>query len=219
MIPTIITDLRPQLTSSVFDQGQRGTCLAVATSQAHQAAQKSEPLAPDALWLTIRGTGPSGPDGLWPTEVAAAVETPGQLPLATMPLETSPAVDLRWPPGVAAEPWYRARMDIVRGTQEVRRAVAAESIVVLVLEVTDAFGFLGTSDGVIDADAVRKPFYPMHAVICVGSGRSASDEELFLIRNSWGPGWAGGGDGWVTAGFLDAHCFDVMQVAVTFPAP
>jgi hypothetical protein len=216
--PTIIADLRPQLTSSVLDQGQRGTCLAVATSQAHQSAQGSEPLAPDALWLTIRGPGPSGPGGLWPAEVAAAVEVPGQPPLTAMPLETSPTVAVEWPAEIVDEPWYRARMDIARGTQEVRQAVAAASIVVLVLEVTDAFGFLATSDGIIDADAVRKPFYPMHAVICVGSGRSASNEELFLIRNSWGPGWAGGGDGWVTAGFLDAHCFDVLQVVETFPA-
>lgn len=213
MTATIITDLRPQLTSPVFDQGHRGTCLAVATSQVHQAARGGEPLAPDALWLTLRGPGPSGTDGLTPTEVASAVDVPGQPLLTAMPLETSPLADLQWPPGITAEPWYRARTDILRGTAVVRDAVAAGIIVVLGLEVTDSFGRLATKDGIVAADLVRQRSYPLHAVICVGVGRSADGEELFLIRNSWGTRWANGGDGWVTAGFLDAHCIDIMQVA------
>lgn len=217
MNPTITTDLRPQLSSPVLDQGLRGTCVVVATSQAHQATRGGSPLAPDALWLTIRGPGPSGPDGVYSHEVAAALEQPGQPELTLMPIEMSPVVDLQWPKGITNEPFYRARLDNATGTDAIRAAIAANRIVIVVIEVTDAFQRLASQAAVIDADPVRTSQYGLHAVICVGTGRTAAGDELFLLRNSWGPYWADGGDGWVTADFLDQHGREVLQVGYVHP--
>jgi hypothetical protein len=219
VIQTTTIDLRPQLTSPVLDQGARGTCLAVATSQAHQAARNGAPLAPDALWLTVRGPGPTDQVGIWPHEVADAVAIPGQPVLSVMPLEIAVGVYLQWPIGIANEPFYGARMSIHGGTDAVRDALAANQIAVLVIDVTDHFGLLTPDDTVVDADPVRKSFYSRHAVICVGAGRSDDGGELFLIRNSWGPWWADGGDGWLTAAFLDEHCDEVMRIGEIYPLP
>ncbi|TCK65830.1 papain like protease [Curtobacterium sp. PhB136] len=167
--------------------------------------------------MTAQSSKSAGPRGLTPAEAAAALAQPGQPLLSAMPLETSAHAVIAWPAGIASEPWFSAHMKTDSGTGAIRAALAANQIVILGIEVTDAFLDLTTSDGVVDADPTRQRFYELHAVICVGSGRSAADEELFLIRNSWGPYWADGGDGWVTAAFLDEHCRDVMEVDDVYP--
>ncbi|MCS6569250.1 hypothetical protein NYQ35_10580 [Curtobacterium flaccumfaciens pv. flaccumfaciens] len=219
MNPTILTDFRRQLSTTVLDQGLRSTCLAISISEVHQAARSGEGLAPDALWMTVYGTGHSPYEGLGIEEAAAAVENPGQPLMSTMPLIASFDPDLQWPVGVFEEPWHQARLGAFGGTEGLHEAVEAEEIAILIVEVTTSFLHLRTNDAVIDADAVRQQDYVAHAVACVGTGLSATGDDLYLIRNSWGSAWADGGDGWVTAAFLDQHCLAVMRVDEVYPIP
>lgn len=91
----------------------------------------------------------------------------------------------------------------------VRQALAAKLPVLIGLEVDQAFEAASPGD-IIDAPDTLKATGG-HALLVVGYRTNPDGSVDYLIRNWWGVDWGDYGDGWVTAGFLDA-CTDVWVI-------
>jgi hypothetical protein len=205
------------------DQGQRPTCLAMATTAAHEHEAKA---SADSGYLSAEylhwasGNYPGG-RGI-PAAATAALLVDGQPPADQWPYsettdETSPAYA---PSPAVVGPF--ARRDSAAQALDFDDLVSALQVgrwPVLGLRVTDAFAAAGA--GIVLPDG---PGRGGHAVLLVGAARVRGNglapelvagDRLLCVRNSWGVGW--GLDGhklitetalsqtFITAFMLDAH--------------
>lgn len=212
-------DLRHRLTSPVLDQGHRPTCLAVATSQAHQASRGSAPLAPDAIVAFVASFRGTIAGGMRAADVATALQDTGQPELSVWPLQTSYGAVSTPPAKITNYPWYRADLENYSHHSALDSALDGGEIAVICIEVTQSFNDADASGTPIDADSEVCSAYPKHAVVCVGRDVTPQGDAVYRIRNSWGSYWGDGGEAWLTFAYVRQHCYEVNRIGHIHPDP
>lgn len=208
--PTV--DLRPNLLPVRY-QGRRQSCLAFASSTAHECQTLSvEHLCVEYLFFhaVTRTLGQNPHAGTTMAATAAALADEGQ-PVETAwpytPDQLSP-----WTPPPVTLPLHKTVM--TPGTLSFNGVVARVDggiPVVLGLVITDAFyrpdGHGRVPDRTPDIERGG------HAVLAVGHGVDCHGEPLLLVRNSWGLGWGQGGYAWLTRAYVDRQLHETALLA------
>lgn len=202
---TPAVDLRPSLLP-VRHQGRRQSCLAFASSTAHERQTLSaEHLCVEYLFFhaVARTPGQNPHGGTSMAAAAAALADEGQ-PVETAWPYTSDQLTPWTPPPITST---LHKTVLAPGALDFAGVIATldtAAPVVLGLIITDAFY---RPDG-----AGRIPFQAPdierggHAVLAVGYGsESGTGEPALLIRNSWGPGWGQGGYAWLPRAYVDCQ--------------
>ena len=203
MSVTIRLDFRPLL-GAVRDQGARPTCLAHASTTAHEHACGSKAaLSPEYLHY-FASANDSSAEGVDFPKVSRALLDPGQ------PAETDCPYHHNEPPPVWAPPTnvllYRRRSTSPKQSpDEVEVLLDAGHVPVLGISTTDAF-YAPAPPWVISPTG---PVRGLHAVVAVGIGTTYTTRR-FLIRNSWGAAWADAGHAWLDDAFIVQHLRDVL---------
>lgn len=192
---------RRALWPAVRQQGARPSCLACATSDAHQAC-RSAPQAFSAEYLfhfaAQRMPRKDASGGLSFGAVHEALGSDGQ------PAETE------WPYAVTQpDPWLPPSVvQTWKGSTHVRGVTSINDIVsvvgtgeILVLGLRLTAQWLD----VLPAPYLISPTGPGfggHAVLAVGLGETPGAGPLLLVRNSWGSSWGDQGYAWLPADYL-----------------
>lgn len=211
--PKTIIDLRPKDPHPVPDQGARPTCLAMATTGAHDylaAASGDEQRAAEALWWSAtRLQGHANGASL--TSVGKALEQTGQPEDSRWPYPDRRLTPTPEDPPVdcGSPPWRTAILSIVnvngkRFEHELEAQLAAGRPVIVILEVTDAFD-VPDAEGVIETPPRTAMSQGNHAVLAVGLCDLDSRGRHLIIRNSWGAEWAVGGHALLPLAYLVTH--------------
>lgn len=197
---TIIADLRERL-RDVRDQGERPTCVAHATSAAHEVARGEKTfLSPEFL----HGVSDSKSGLVTFGAVSGALRAHGQplesdWPYRSAPPRSAPPRDLRvfrrHSRGVPCDPSALTEM-IVGGRAPI-----------LGLTLPRPF-FRPPEDGIIDEAG---PVLGRHAVLGVAVGRRG-EHTFLLIRNSWGAAWGLAGHAWLGPTLLATHLCEVLEL-------
>jgi len=197
----ITVDLRPRL-QPVRHQGRRQSCLAFASSTAHEhRADITEHLSVEYLFYhsVERTPGKNPSAGTTMDAAAGALADEGQ------PVETawpySAVQTMPWTPPLITAKLHRRRMVLdKRAFDDVTAILDGGQLVVLGLVVTDAFYHPDALGRVPDVnpDTERGG----HAVLAVGHGAHADGTSMLLIRNSWGAGWGLGGYAWLSRPYI-----------------
>jgi C1A family cysteine protease len=194
-------DLRPDL-QPVRHQGRRQSCLAFASSAAHEhQVGVDEYLSVEYLFYhSVARTAAADPSvGTTMMAAAAALADEGQPVEAAWPY--SPVQTTPWTPPTIATKLYKTTM--VPGKfdfDEIVTMLDQGRPVVLGLVITDAFYRPDKSGRILDQspDTERAG----HAVLGVGHAVSAEGMGILLIRNSWGVSWGLGGHAWLSRTYL-----------------
>jgi hypothetical protein len=199
-------DLRPML-GAVRDQGPRQTCLAHASTLAHENRRRSNlPLSPEYLHFFATLGGSRG--GATIVRIANALRQNGQCTENDCPYLTSDP-HAGWMPSAECKAFRRESESKRANFSEVESAIRAGSTPVLGISLPYAF-FVPTSPWIIP---YLGPIRALHAVAGVGIG-SIGNRRLILIRNSWGPSWADLGHAWLDSDFLSHHLKDVLLLTL-----
>ena len=203
MSVSIRLDLRPQL-GPVRDQGARPTCLAHASTTAHEHARGSTlALSPEYLhYFAFRED--SSSHGVDFPSISRALLDPGQ------PAETDCPYHQNEPPPGWAPPanlslYRRQSISPEQEPDKVEALLVAGHAPVLGIATTDAF-YSPTPSLVISSTG---PVRGLHAVVAVGIGMTYTT-RCFLIRNSWGTTWADAGHAWLDDAFIVQHLREVL---------
>lgn len=184
----------------VRDQGDRATCLACATSDAHAMHHGCDPLSVEFLFFHAIQLATVGTiyDGITFDEAAAALMQQGQPLEQEWPYSTVPPSP--WRPPAITNLWKgkldHSAVDAIRAIEH----LITQGMPV-VLGITLSAAFLAPSLPEFKISAAGSGFGG-HAVLVVGFGRDEVGEKFFLVRNSWGDTWANGGYAWLAANYL-----------------
>jgi C1A family cysteine protease len=194
-------DLRPLL-GAVRDQGPRTTCLAHATTTAHECSRgATDPLSPQYLHYFATSGVPGVGCGF--PAMQSAVRSHGQPTESDCPY-TVIEPDNTWKPPAGLRVFRRATAQGVEHAL-IRQAIQQSQLVVLGIELTTSFH--RPADPWIISPSRKTG--TLHAVAAVGYG-SAEGKALVLIRNSWGPTWADGGHAWLDEEFVQQHVRELL---------
>jgi C1A family cysteine protease len=209
IVPTI--DLRPDLLPVRY-QGRRRSCLAFASSTAHEhQAKTGEHLSVEYLYYhaVARTAGADPSAGTTMVAAAAALADEGQ------PVETAWPYSLvqvtPWTPPTITTTLYKTTMTPGKlAFADVIAALDQGRPIVLGLIITDAFYRPDGSGQIPDLspDTERGG----HAVLAVGHGLSADGTPTLLIRNSWGVGWGVGGYGWLPRPYVERQLHETAML-------
>ena len=196
-------DYRSEL-GPVRDQGTRPTCLAHASTTAHEHARGSK-LALSCEYLHYFASGNEGPEeGVDFPEVSRALFDPGQPAETDCPYQTNdPAPG--WAPPADLALYRRRATSGNQNPDDVEALLDTGRLPVLGIATTNAF-YDPTPPWVISHSG---PVVGFHAVVAVGIG-TAYTARRFLIRNSWGTAWADAGHAWLDDAFVVKHLHDVL---------
>jgi C1A family cysteine protease len=200
MAVSVNCDLR-YLFGPARDQGDRPTCLAFASSDAHAAARSNcEPLSCEyAYYYAIQHDGSTPDDGATLQGMLTAIEKDGQPReegwpyLATLPSDLS-----LWKPPLHVGPLFYHASD-QKPVAELYAILGRGFPAILAITISDAF-YTPDNNGIISGN---EPIDPTrrHAVIAVGYGNQGND-RVILIRNSWGEFWGCSGYAWIDELYL-----------------
>jgi C1A family cysteine protease len=201
-LTTTSVDFRPNLLP-VRDQGRRSSCLAFATSTAHEhRAAPADHLCVEYLFFhsVERTPGKNPSTGTTMAAAAAALAEEGQPLEPNWPYQIiQPAI---WSPPCISSTLHKTRMSLGKLSFDgIVAELDAGSPVILGIVISDAFyrpdaeGFVSVLRHDIDRGG--------HAVLAIGHGQAAPSEPALLIRNSWGSSWGVGGYAWLTRGYVD----------------
>ena len=203
MSVTIRVDYRPRL-GPVRDQGARPTCLAHASSAAHEHARGSPtPLSPEYLHYFSSGNDSTHAGADFPN-VARALLDPGQPSETDCPYQLVEP-QLAWTPPLDLTLYRRNSTSAERTPDEIEALLDAGHVPVLGISTTDAF-YAPASPWILSPTG---PIRGLHAVVAVGIGTTHT-RRRFLIRNSWGTEWADAGHAWLDDAFMIQHLRDVL---------
>jgi len=199
----IEVDLRSSF-QSVRDQKDRPTCLAFATSAAHEIVRGSKSyLSAEYLYHFAK----HGPDlGCTFPSMSAVLGTEGQPAETDCPL-LSKEPSSPWKPPTGLHVFRRDSEFPSAGMQGVLETIRRGQAPVLGVRVLDPF-FRPAPPWVISALGRE---HGLHAVVGAGIGRH-NGELAILIRNSWGKSWADQGYAWLDETFLNQHLVAVMNL-------
>lgn len=208
---TASVDLR-SLLLPVRQQGRRQSCLAFASSSAHErGANTGEHLSVEYLFFhAVARTPGQNPDaGTTMAAIAAALAEEGQPVETAWPYSSSQA--LPWTPPSFSNPLFKTTM--VPGKPafaDLSVALDQNVPVILGLVITDAF-FRPDALGMIP-DVTHDPERGGHAVLAAGYGLDPAGQEAVLIRNSWGPAWGLDGYAWLSRSYLDRQLHEIASL-------
>lgn len=208
MVPSV--DLRPYLLP-VRDQGRRQSCLAFATSTAHEHhVGPGELLSVEYLFYhaVARMPGADPSTGTTMAAAAAALADNGQPMEAVWPYSLVQATP--WAPPTVTTTLYKTAMTPAKlAFADIIAALDQSLPVILGLAITDAFWRPDPAGRIPDLspDVERGG----HAVLAIGHGIWADGVSALLIRNSWGKGWGQGGHAWVSRSYVDRQ---LLQTAI-----
>lgn len=199
----VIQDLRGSF-GPVRDQGERPTCLAFATSDAHAALRPPWiPLSCEyAFYHAQRRAGRPPSTGATLAYMLEALHEDGQPHENAWPyLAALPSsLDDYGPPDVVTV-FRRNGERISAAVDEIIALLDGGLPPVLLMMLSDAF-FSPDADGIVRAPNTELPDpRRRHAVVAVGHCKS-EDERLILVRNSWGLDWGHDGHAWVSEAYL-----------------
>lgn len=203
---SITTDLRSKL-GPVKDQGRRPTCLAFASSAAHQHAQKhAEEFSVEWLYYHAVAQAGDGPnDGSQIPETRSVIAKPGQ-PLESEWPYLKEVVDVAtWTPPSATVMFQHASTETT--LSDFASTLKAGMPIVTALYLSDSFfnnnswSRLG-NQVILPDDSSPVDTSRGHAVVTVGLADLAGDQH-FLLKNSWGGDWANDGHAWIRSQELE----------------
>jgi C1A family cysteine protease len=199
---TAAVDLRPGL-RAVGDQGRRGTCVAFATTAAHEHRRGTghdgmpEDLSEETLYWGCKQLDGLPAPGTSMSAADLALQRWGQPAETLWPYDEARddrAVSYQPPPeAIKAESCYRAPLrSITPGLASIRAELDAGRPIIVGMQVWEQFRRATTEP--LPAPARSELFPGGHAVVVVGHD---PQQAALLIRNSWGPRWGRGGHLWV----------------------
>lgn len=196
----MVVDLRDGF-NEVRDQGDRPTCLACATSDAHARFHDCLPLSAEYLFFhAIRiATVGSLVDGFTFDEAAIALAEEGQPSEEEWPyslIQPDP-----WAPPTVTKIW-QANLDcgVANASGAIKELLMKGQAVILGVRISAAFLGPSRPDFTIAPDGDG---FGGHAILAVGVGRGYNGQQFFLIRNSWGRSWADEGYAWLSVDYLN----------------
>lgn len=214
-------DLRSRL-GAPRCQGQRSTCLAFATSAAHEAALFDEHDIIDTCeeylyWASKQHDAP-GPGTTFPA-IRDGLAAEGQPLEELWPYDGDrDDNDAAYAPPVGAHTaqprWSPTFAPVPATPNSVRAELAAGRAVVLGLATWSA----------LDLPVVGRLAVPLpseldgahHAVAVIGYDETTTE---MLIRNSWGSAWGHNGTAWLPLSFLDEHVCEAWVVDTVAGTP
>ncbi len=200
---TIRLDARPVL-GPVRDQGARPTCLAHATTTAHEHARGSTvPLSAEYLHHFASANDRSHEGVNFPS-VSRALSDPGQPTETDCPYHPKEH-PVSWTPPTGVTLYRRQSTAPRRTPDHVEALLTAGHAPVLGISTTDAF-YAPAPPWVLSSTG---PIRGLHAVVAVGVG-TTHITRCFLIRNSWGTTWADAGHAWIDDDFIVHHLRELL---------
>lgn len=197
----IHADLRIHL-QPVRYQGRRQSCLAFATSTAHEHERGiAEHLSVEYLFYHSVGRTPGKDPEAGTTMVAAAsaLADEGQPVERAWPYNSMQITP--WTPPAITTVLHKRHMTLgCLGFDDITGTLDGGHLVVLGVIITDAFYQTDALGRVADLtpDIERGG----HAVLAVGHGTHVDGTAMLLIRNSWGVTWGVGGYGWLSRTYV-----------------
>jgi len=201
----IEVDLRNKL-GLARDQLQRPTCLAFATSSAHEFHRKRQDyLSPEYLFYCAVNSSHKDPGkGVTEAMVARSLLSDGQPPDSVWEYIRVTPNRAEWVPPTSGFATFRASVHFrPRPVDEIRALLSASSPVLLVVELTSAM-FQPGLDATIGLSKTDKRIPARHALLAVGSGHT-DDGNYVLVRNSWGLDWGNAGHCWLHESYLASN--------------
>lgn len=200
----IHADLRTRL-HPVRQQGRRQSCLAFATSTAHEhKAGATGHLSVEYLFYhsVERTPGKNPAVGTTMAAAAGALADEGQPVEAAWPYNSVQVTP--WTPPAITTALHKRRMVLGSlGFDDITATLDAGHLVVLGVIITDAF-YRPDAVGRV-ADETPDTERGGHAMLAVGHGKHTDGTPMLLIRNSWGAAWGIGGYGWLSRSYITRH--------------
>jgi hypothetical protein len=215
-----LVDLRPSL-PPVADQGLRETCLAFASTAAHEH-HYGQPLSVEYLhWASTLFPGGAG---TLPS-LRSALAVRGQPPEPQWPYDGDRVEDASYaPPATVMGPFATAAVTATgHAADDILDELRLGRPAIVGLRVNDTFR--RAAGGVVDTEA---PGTDGHAVVAVAVAEAANDlpglgisagERLIGVRNSWGPGWGNNGHALLTPRTWAALVLVAVGVTPTAASP
>lgn len=199
-----LNDISSVLLLPARDQGKAGTCLAFATSSAHEHLHGiQEYLSPAYLYGLAWRTDPilNGHNGLTVKAVSNVITNKGQIHENVLPYETwltsSDFPDTTYSPH---EAHFLAGLTMIsRDFDEICQYLESEIPVILGVKITDAFHRVN-ENGYITEPGRRE--MGGHAIVATGHYQNEQSQNFLLIRNSWGMAWGQDGHALVSQEYL-----------------
>lgn len=177
---------------AAVDQGPRGTCMAQATTAAHeQRLEGCTRLSAEYLYWLGRKSDPDAPSdgGVASSHLMQGLGTTGQPELEIWPYD--PGLDdeseAYAPPTGEYQLYRRASQRCPITADQVRSAIERGTPPVAVISVTQ--DFCDRHGGVVAEVDGETPSIGLHAVLVIGIASNMDGEESFIVRNSWGSDW------------------------------
>ena len=189
----------------MVDQGDRPTCLAVATTGGHEYLRGRLPLSVEHLFWNAVQRGGAGPDGASMNEIRDGVVIDGQCEEGVWPYDRVSGT----PKPAVTDPVFRVSSGqvIAASLDTLRAALDQGQGVVVGLSINLAFL---RGDDPIDAAVLAEDLYGLHAVLAVGYDDAG---RLVTIKNSWGVDWANAGYGRLTYEYLARYAVEMLVLA------
>jgi hypothetical protein len=212
---SVEVDLRTKF-GPVRDQKQRPTCIAFAASDAH-AAQRANPFQPlcveYAFYHACLKRAVFDPHaGVGMSDILATVDSDGQPEENGWPyLVQLPAEVAQYKPPADVGPVYRRESRRQCDFAVIPTMLNDGRAPLIAMNISHEF-FYARADEVLRAPA-SSPTVNRHALVVAGLG-SEQNEQVLLVRNSWGDGWADHGYAWIARGYLEPRLISVGVMKV-----
>lgn len=195
------------------DQGLRPTCLAFATTSAHEVLHAlNEPLSPEWLYyhaVSLAGDPPDAGSKLGTTAVVLAAN--GQPFDAHWSYQTTASAGTWGPPSVPSQIFRAAGQISAVDVDAICIRLNKDIPSVIALRVDRTFDQWQQVEGEAVLSNAPPPYNndSAHAVLIVGHG-VLSGSRFLKVRNSWGVGWGINGHAWVSEKYVIARAYGAM---------
>jgi len=218
----------------VFDQGRRGTCVACAASAVNEWYQarrlRKDPLSPQHLYFECKERDGYPGEGTYLRVAAAILEELGECTAATWPYNPSvvPGNEGQGPPPARAaeeaseyrlyEPYkvlgndIRGMKTVVAGFERHGQQLDGRPFFFGAVLYPSFLGGQTAENGKVLMPLPHERPAGGHAMVVMGyRDGHAPGGGYFIVRNSWGPGWAsanpdGPGNCWMPYAYFERYC-------------
>lgn len=197
---SVLIDLREKW-KYVRDQGERGSCMACASSDANMHAHNLDhPLSAEYLLFQAAKymAGNDVSKGLTFHAVQTALRDWGQPHEDVWPYQK--IMPNPWLPPAVTTVWCaNLTLDTTLQVPAIVTQVKSGKPVILGIRLSSGFWDV---QGPLYRVSPAGPGFGGHAVLAVGLSVDPRSEEFLLVRNSWGEGWGLMGYGWLPVRYL-----------------